>query len=213
MKFQFWQVAFFLCFICSISAQSEWKLVKERSNISVFTRHATNSKYKEVKILGRIKCEMAELVAALEDVDAHVDWVNRTMESKVIDKQSETEFLYYVSTDFPYPARDRDVVIYYKREHQKDTGVVFTTSEAKPESIPEVKGLIRIDVFSSTYKLTPNADGIIEIEYFLKVSPAGRIPAWMVNLGITKGPIETMESLFELVHSGKYADTKVVGLD
>jgi len=213
MKSQLYLIIILSCFFSQAKAQSNWKLVKERSDISVYTRHGDNSKYKEVKILGKIQCDMSELVAALEDVNAHVEWVNRTIESKIVEKYSDSKFLYYVSTDFPFPAKDRDVAIYYEREHYKDTGVVFTTSEAKPQSIPIESKYIRIDVFSSTYKLTPVDNGIIDIEYFLKVSPGGTIPAWMVNLGITKGPIETMEALFKLVHSGRYKHAVITGLD
>ncbi len=199
--------------ICELSGQGNWDIVKEKDDIIVYTRKSDNSKFKEVKINMTIKCKMNELVAALEDVDAHKDWVPYTIDSKMVKKDSDTEFYYYVSSDFPFPAKDRDVVIYYEREQAQDSKVVITRSEAAPEILPKEDGFVRVPVFSSTYVLTPLDNGIIDIEYLLKVSPGGKIPAWIINLGVTKGPIKTMESLVELIDSGKYANHNVAGVE
>lgn len=200
-----------ICF--DIQAQSKWDIVKQTDDITVFTRKSQNSKYKEVKITMTIKCTMNELVAALEDVDAHKDWVPYTIDSKMVKKDSDSEFYYYVSSDFPFPAKDRDVVIYYEREQAADSKVVITRSEAAPEVLPKSDGFVRVPVFSSTYVLTPQEEGIIDIEYLLKVSPGGKIPAWIINLGVTKGPIKTMESLIKLIDSGKYSNYDVEGVE
>ena len=50
------------------------------------------------------------------------------------------------------------------------------------------------------------------MEYYMKVNPGGLLPAWLVNLAVTKGPMDTMESLFELVESGYYENAIVHGL-
>lgn len=199
-------------FQSNIQGQNKWDIVKQTDDITVYTRKSDNSKYKEVKINMTIQCSMTELVAALEDVDAHKDWVPYTIDSKMVQKDSESKFYYYVSSDFPFPARDRDVVIYYEREQQQDSKIVITRSEAAPEVLPESDKFVRVPVFSSTYVLTPKENGIIDIEYLLKVSPGGKIPAWIINLGVTKGPIKTMESLIKLIDSGKYASYQVEGI-
>lgn len=202
------------CFsvLTTVSGQSAWDIVKQKDDITVYTRKSENSKYKEVKINMKISCTMNELVAALEDVDAHKDWVPYTIDSKMVKKDSESKFYYYVSSDFPFPAKDRDVVIYYEREQQADSKIVITRSEAAPEVLAKDEDFVRVPFFSSTYVLTPLDDGMIDIEYLLKVSPGGKIPAWIINLGVTKGPIKTMESLIDLIDSGKYANYEIEGI-
>lgn len=200
-----------LCF--ELKSQSKWDVVKQTEDIVVYTRKSANSKYKEVKINMKISCSMNELVAALEDVDAHKDWVPYTIESKMLEKDSESEFYYYVSSDFPFPAKDRDVVIYYERQQDPNTKIVTTHSKAAPEVLPESDDFVRVPVFSSTYILTPKEDGIIYIDYVLTVSPGGKLPAWIINLGVTKGPIKTMESLIDLIASGKYSNYDITGVE
>lgn len=204
-----------ICLLCifalPITAQ-DWKLVKEKEDIQVFTRKSDNSKYKEVKILAKIQTTMNELVAALEDVDKHKDWVPYTIESYMVDKLDDDKFYYYVSSDFPFPAKDRDVVIYYERSQHKSTNIVITQSTASPEYLETFDKYVRVPLFNSTYTLTPMDDGYIDIKYELKVSPGGSIPAWIINLGVTKGPIKTMESLFDLIKAGTYKHYDVAGI-
>ena len=207
-------LALIICvaFAGQLYSQSDWKLVKERESIEVFTRKASNSKYKEVKILANFKTTMNELVAALEDVDTHKDWVPYTIDSYMVKKLNPDKFYYYVSSDFPFPAKDRDVVIYYERQQNPDTKKVVTHSAAAPDYMETFNDFVRVPVFDSIYELTPKDDGTIDINYELKVSPGGSIPAWLINLGVTKGPIMTMESLVELLDSGKYRNADVVGI-
>lgn len=202
----------FLSIATKAFSQNEWKLVKEKYATMVYTKKSDKSKYKEVKITASFQTSMNELVAALEDVDTHKDWVPYTIDSYMVEKLEDDKFYYYVSSDFPFPAKDRDVVIFYERQQNPDTKVVITKSEAVPDYIEAFKEFVRVPVFSSTYILTPKQNGFIDIDYEVKVSPGGSIPAWIINLGITKGPIMTMESLAELLDSGKYNNVDVAGI-
>jgi len=201
-----------LSFVSQSFSQSEWELLKKKESILVYTKKSEDSKYKEVKIEASIQTTMTELVAALEDVDAHKDWVPHTIDSYIVEKLHEHKFYYYVSSDFPFPSNDRDLVILYERTQNPNTKVVITKSEAVPDHMETFKKFVRIPVFSSTYILEPKANGMIDIEYLLKVSPGGKIPAWLINMAITKGPIQTMESLANLLESGKYGNIDVAGV-
>ncbi len=201
-----------IVFAGQLFSQDDWKLVKEKESIEVFTRMASNSKYKEVKILANFRTTMNELVAALEDVNTHKDWVPYTIDSYMVEQLNPLKFYYYVSSDFPFPAKDRDVVILYEREQNPETGVVVTHSSAAPNYMETFRKFVRVPIFDSIYELTPKDDGTIDVNYELKVSPGGSIPAWIINLGVTKGPIMTMESLAAILDSGKYRNADVVGI-
>ncbi len=205
-------ILLFLFFATHTFSQDVWKLVKKKASTEVFTKKSDNSQYKEIKITASFQTNMNELVAALEDVDTHKEWVPYTIDSYMVEKLNEDKFYYYVSSDFPFPAKDRDAVILYKREQDPNTKVVITKSEAAPEYIDAYSEFIRVPIFSSTYILTPRKNGFIDVEYQLQVSPGGTIPAWIINLGITKGPVMTMESLADLLDSGKYDNVDVAGV-
>lgn len=190
----------------------EWSLVKDRNNIKVYVRQLKTGDFKDVRIVGNVKAGLNEVVASLEDVDGHKLWVKNTIESKFVSQQSPDNFHYYISTDMPFPIQDRDVVVHYKREQDPITKVVKTSSVAVPDMIPVKQTFVRIPEFTSTYTLTPVSKTETKIEYFLRIDPGGILPAWLVNLAIATGSIETMESLFDILQSGKYSHVSVANL-
>lgn len=192
-----------------VSNDDVWKLVKTKDNIEVYARKLDDERFKEVKVIGKIKTTLTELVLAIEDVEAQKEWVIRTIESKVLETGKEGEFYYYVSTNLPFPVQDRDLVVYYERNQDPVTRIVRTRSRAVPDKLELQEGFIRIPVFDSEYVLLPKENGWIEMEYYLKVDPGGALPPWLVNLAISKGPYDTMESLFNIVKSGRYKGKKL----
>jgi hypothetical protein len=190
----------------------DWKLVKEEKNIKVFIRKPDNSKYEQIRIISKTQSQLSEIVNALEDVNHHKDWVYATEESYIINKTDVSNFDYYVTIDMPFPVKDRDLVIRYKRTQDPNSKVVTINSVSAPGIKAEVKSLVRIKEFETSYKLTPLENGWVEIDYFLTADPGGSLPAWVVNLVTTKGPLETMRSLFVLLENGEYKNAQVEGI-
>ena len=195
----------------SFVLSDDWKLVKKNEQFKVFVRKPDGNAYEQIKIIAQTTASMSEVVAALEDVDHHKDWVYATGESYILETRSYDDFDYYVTVKMPFPIKDRDLTIHLRREVHP-SGIVKILSKSKTNIKDHVDGKVRISDFESHYILSPMDDGLIEIEYFLNVDPAGTLPAWVVNLVTTKGPTETMNSLLELLDSGHYKDAFVEGL-
>jgi len=203
----------FICFLIVASGFSqEWKPVKEKDNIQVFSRKAKTASLKEVKVIGKVEANLHEVVAALEDFDYHEEWVFKTIESRIIEHVSEGKLYYYISSAFPFPTKDRDLVVYYERTQDPVTKIVFTKATAAPNKESKNDKFIRIEEFVGTYEIKPSANGWIEIEYLLQTDPGGSLPKWIINLAIVDGPLKTMKGLFDLIKTGKYKEDKVDGI-
>ena len=189
-----------------------WKLVKSRDNIEVFVRKLDNATFKEVKIIGVVNCELSELVASIEDVPHHKNWVTRTMESRILNKIEDGHIIYYLTMDMPFPIKDREIVIEYQRQFDPESNSLVLISNEYESPYPGNDNYVRIPEYFSQYQVTDKGNGQLHIEYYMKVNPGGSVPAWVVNLVAVSGPMDTMESLFDLVESGYYKDAKVRGL-
>ena len=194
------------------SDDDDWKLMKENERYSIYARKLTKSKFKEIKVIGRIQSSLSAIVMALEDIEYQKEWVLRTLDAYEIEQLGVGNYHFYLSTDMPFPVSDRDLVCYYERTQDPETKVVTTISYATPELIPEEESLVRIPSFDSYYILTPDDDGWLDMEYFLKIDPGGALPAWVVNLAATTGPNSTMRALYKVIASGKYDDIVVEGI-
>ncbi len=194
------------------STSDDWKLVKDKEDFKVYIRKPEGGNFEQIKIIALTSSPMNAIVAALEDVDKHKDWVYATGESYVIERRTQADFDYYVTVEMPFPVKNRDLTIKYSRTYDPSSGVVLIESTGISGLKDEVKNYVRIKEFYSTYTLTPQENGKIEIEYFLNANPGGSLPAWVVNLVTTKGPTETMRSLLDLLETGEYDNRVVSGL-
>ena len=196
----------------AISQSGDWELTQASDETKVYTRKKIGEKFKELKILTRYRTKLNAIMAAFDDTERHKDWVYKTPESYTVEKVDDKTIIYYVKSDLPFPIADRDLVIKYKWEQDPDTKVILTESVGIIGKVKTDDSTIRVDDFVSKYTLTPKADGWIDIEYYAKMDPAGKIPAWLVNLAVTTGPIKTMNNLFDLLDSGLYDNIKIDGV-
>ena len=210
MKFCKIIVLLMFSYIAPIYGQdSDWELKSETDNIEVYTRKLEGEKFKEIKILTQCKTSLNAIMAAFDDTEGHKDWVYKSPESYTVERVDDQTLIYYIKSDLPFPATDRDLVIKYTWTQDPETKIISTMSEGVVGKVEEYDANIRVKDFVSTYKLTPQENGWIDIEYYAKMDPAGKLPAWLVNLAVTSGPIKTMEQLFEIIESGKY-DAQII---
>ncbi len=180
------------------SYEPPWELVKEEGNLKVYTRKSFDSEIKELRITTSMKVPLKDFIDALNDADSYKDWVYKCESSSLVQKVSETELYYQIETDFPFPLSDRDLVVHTKQRID-DSGTFYSNSVASPDKRPEEEGVVRINLYESQWKVTPQNDGSVYIDYNSKVDPAGNIPLWVINLGITVGPVKSMERFTQFV--------------
>lgn len=189
------------------STPTEWELVVNKDAINIYTRANPDSGIKEVRVTTQIKIGLTELMTFLGDVPNYPNWVFKCSKANRLATNSEQDYYYYTQTEIPFPLKDRDLVV-HSRQWQDAGGVVHSRSQAAPDYIPRNDNLVRIQYFESNWKITPGQDGMVFIDYTVKTDPGGGIPAWVVNLAITKGPLKTMQQLMASLPQKQYEEVK-----
>jgi len=198
----------------SLSAYAqEWNLVKDKDGIAVYTRKIAGQAIKDVRINTTLHTNLHELIAALEDFELQESWVRNTKESRKIEELSPAHFFFYVATDFPFPAKDRDAVMEYKRTQDPDSRVVDIAYEAFPDKLPTDPGYVRMPALTASYTLTPVAENTVAVEYYIRADIGGSIPSWIINMAISVGPRDTMLALRKVLASGRYSGVVVEGVE
>lgn len=188
---------------------TSWTLKKNENGISVYTRGAEDSDFKELKSVVVLKTSLSSIVSLLNDWDTYPQWVYRCGKSSTLKKISDSEVIHYQTVVAPWPADNRDFVVNVKLTQDPVTKIIVIKSESKPEYIPEVEDHVRIKKFRASWTLVPLSDGRVEVTYQLLVDPAGYVPAWIINLAVVDGPYETALNLSEWVKKKKYKEAVV----
>jgi len=190
----------FFLFFGKIEAQNfdktDWQLKTTENNLKLYTRNNDQSGVKEVRIKTEIATSLDKLFAVLGDVSNYEKWVYKCSEAKMIKVISENDYYYYTRSDLPFPLSDRDIVVRSRQWKDKD-GLFYSHSSIIHNMVKTKKGIVRIKEFDAYWKITKKENGILGIDYVVQTHPGGSLPNWAINLGIAKGPIETMKSLIK----------------
>lgn len=186
-----------------------WQLKKDEKGVTVYTRNAENSAFKELKAVAYLKTSISSIVGLLYDFEKYPEWVYKCGTSGTLKTISEKELIHYQTVIAPWPISNRDFIVNIKIGQDELTKVVSIKSYANGTYIPVSPDYVRIMNFNASWTLTPQKDGTVEIVYQLLVDPAGAIPAWAVNMAIVDGPFETMNKIKERVFKDEYQKAKI----
>ena len=189
-------------------SQSDWKLQKSENGIKVYTRDLPDSNFDEIKTTTNFECSLSDLVALLTDIESHTSWIYQCKQSKLVKTISSTELYYYLETQVPWPASNRDGVVCFKFSQDSVTKIVTVASQNVPDVLPEFTGIVRVPKLVASWQFTPKADGTVDAEYQLNVNPGGDVPAWIVNMFSVEGPYESITNMKKLLAQNKYKSVK-----
>ena len=180
----------------SLQDDNGWKVVQSTDKYKIYTRKTDKSKIKEVRAEGILSCSLESIIEALNDVEHYPDWIYKCTKSYQFAIINKDEYHYYVYTDIPFPFTDRDLVV-NTNQWVDENNYWHSESKAKPKMIKKNKGVIRIKKHRTKWKIRNNSPNSVHFEYNLCTDPSGLLPAWILNLAVTKGPINTIRSLEE----------------
>lgn len=185
-----------------------WNLEKSKNGILVYSSIPEGQKIKQIKVKTTAKTTLSAAIAVLKEVENYTSWIYSCNASRLINKKNELEMIYYSETSTPWPLQNRDLVVYNKIAQDKTTKKVQSISTPLPNKIPEKENLVRVTDFYGEWTFTPINENEINIEYYLRIDPAGNIPAWMLNMFIDVGPYQTLEKFKQLVELPQYKNAK-----
>ena len=175
-----------------------WALRSDGDEMWVYTRARAGSAIKEVKLIMNVDAGIHDLNAVLNEAERQPEWVFRCNEGRDLGGDINAGGWYYYSRiDMPWPLEDRDVVGRVKAHADGRTYTSHTV--AAPERTPAVEGCVRLTDFDVNTTYRPLGEGRTEVTYELHSEPGGAVPAWLVNLFVERGPVETMTRLRDLV--------------
>ena len=187
---------------------TNWKIEKVKNGITVYTHIPEGSNLKEIRMVSSAKATLSEAVAILVDVEGYPNWIYNCQSAKVINRVKNNEVIYYSVTKAPWPILDRDLVVRNTIYQNANTKAVYSQSEAQTDIVPDITGRIRIKNMFGLWRFTPIGNGEIEIEYYIKVDPAGILPPWVVNMFIANGPYQSMLNFKAQLNNEKYKNSK-----
>lgn len=190
---------------------NDWYIVKQDNTrqITTYAKNEEGQSLRSFKIEAEFNASLATLASIQFDIANIKKWYWETLESRLISKVSETEYIYYLKFKVPL-AEDRDVVVKatvdpYKQGHNS---TLLLTLRATPSAVPVPTGVTRMTTFNMDMKFTPLLSGKTQMVVEGLIDPAGDLPVWTTNLFQHQAPYSTMLGLYRMTQKAEYANPK-----
>lgn len=201
---RFFVMILLLQFSIAGAAAGEWSLVKDSDDIRVYSRKSADSAINEVRAVTTVNTEVRTVVQLLRDHQSRPRWDSYSGEVFVHETLSPTEELLYLHSDLPWPVSDRDMLAHVKWFYEPGSGVVYTQSEATSGILPPRPGRIRVTRARQQWRLTPVAQGRVEISTEIFLDPAGPLPPWLVNMLSVDAPYNSLNGIRRVLGEGGF---------
>ena len=189
-------VLLFLFLSINISrAQRNCDLKLEKDNIKIYTCDVVNSKFKAVSASFEIESTLSQLAAMVLDIDHYDAWQYKTLSSRILNRVSEREIVYYTEIAAPVLTDNRDFVIQLTIDQNPHTREMTIEAVSIPGHVLPKDGVIRVSYSKARWIVKPVSNTSIRVDYFIELDLGGMVPPWMVNMVAPQAPYETFKAL------------------
>ena len=194
-------------FICAASAQNieHAKLSIHKNNIKVWTYPQQSSPVFLYKAETTFNVPLEKAAALILDVDHAGKWVPYVGSVKVLSRDDQKgEFLLYMVLDFPFPLKDRDLVV--KGKMSKDAqGIISIQNTAIEGGYPLNPDYVRIRQYEGDWTFQKLGNQKVKVSTYGYANPEGSIPLSFVNMFVQQQPYQMLQKMKnELGKSGSY---------
>ena len=194
-------IIFFSTSLFAIPAftQDNWELVKEEEQIKVYlnknqnNKHLTHVRASSTTNRGSLK----DYYALMKNVDNYKSWMHGVKNIELLERQTENEFTYYMLSDLPWPAKDRDIVINTKVHYEKNKNRVYTDAENQQNIVPEKEGVRRLQKMNASWSFEQINPETIKIKYEGRIHSSIVLPDWLKKHVSYIAPFNTIKNIKE----------------
>ena len=159
-----------------------WQLVKNKQDITVYTKSVVGSNILKVKTQVVINTGIHQIQKILDDVPHRKNWIPYLKSSAIAYAFSNTDKLEYSHFSAPWPASDRDFVYRLRLIYQDENRLVYHMKSENSALLPVHDNIIRAELIESMYTLTALTEQQTHVELIFHADPKGWLPVWIINI-------------------------------
>jgi ribosome-associated toxin RatA of RatAB toxin-antitoxin module len=182
------------------------KLSINKNNIKVWTIQDSQNPIMMYKAETTLNVPIEQAVALILDVDHAVEWVPFLSQMKVLSRDDKKgEFQLYMVLDFPFPLKDRDLVVQGKMSKDAQ-GIISIQNKAIKKGYLLNKNYVRLNQYEGDWSFQKLGPQKVKVSTYGYANPEGSIPLSVVNMFVQQQPYQMLQKMkVELEKSKNFA--------
>lgn len=171
------------------------KLSMNKNNIKVWTYQNSQNPVFLYKAETIYDTPLEKAVGLILDVDHAVQWVPYMGSVKVLSRDDRKgEFLLYMVLDFPFPLKDRDLVVQGKMVKDAQ-GVISIKNKAIDKGYAKNPDYVRLTHYEGDWSFQKLANNKVKVSTYGYANPEGSIPLTFVNMFVQQQPYQMLQKM------------------
>jgi hypothetical protein len=189
------------------SGSAQWELAGERGGVTLYSRKLPGTGLKRFKAIDRVAASLSSVVAAMRDNDIgpEVGFVDGR------DLEGGTPHLFYTSFHSPMPLmfKTREYVVKNVLTQDPQTKEVLFIVTAAPDRLPPDPCCVRVTKMDNSWRLTPQENGEVQIEWAINMDAGGFAPYFLLNQAYPDFMYQKFPVMTEIMRREKYRNVKL----
>ena len=214
---QFTCVCLLLCSVPqevgAAQAMTEWREIADEEGIKVYKREVPGTSFFSFRGVGVVDADIFDVYAVIFDIKNKTNLLANCGDYQLLKYKGLGNLVVYTRTQAPvFFISDRDSVLETQVKFENDKKRILANFQKTDDSIfPPVDGAVRTNAVKGGWILEAQPDGKTRLTYEVNADPGGLLPAWLVNLGSRKLPLNTIRNMREQVLETKaYARSRML---
>ncbi|WP_226911307.1 START domain-containing protein [Gallaecimonas mangrovi] len=187
-------------------AFGQWQQQDTKDGVQLWTQRSASGQL-QIKAQCQAVTRLSAFVAVMNDLPAIPKWMAFVSSVVQLDKPSSTQDIVATQFDLPWPAKNRDMIT-LSTWHQDPDLTLHLTFTDQGGDYPLAPGFIRMKKVSGEWTLTPQSQGMTQIQYVGSADAGGWLPHWLVNHLSLRSTAKTMASLCSRITKLEYQDAQ-----
>lgn len=171
-----------------------WIETINEDGIRVFKRVRAGSPYEEVRAEARLSGKVGDFLPFFNDPAHYKKWVYGTIESRMLNRTKDFDFVFQGVFDIPWPFENRELISRVELI-QGAVGELTAKLSHHEDKTSVGQGLVRVERFESLWKVVQVEEKKVDLSIEMYVEPGGKLPPFIVNLVLSRIQLWSINNL------------------
>lgn len=188
----------------TVTAAETAKLSIDKNQIKVWTIQSSENSVLSYKAETILDTSIERAVAIVLDVEQAKSWIPNVASAQLLSQDlSKGEFKLYMVLDFPFPLKDRDLIVQGKISKDAN-GIISIKNKAIQQGKAKNPDYIRLQRYQGDWSFQKLAANKVKVMTSGYADPEGAIPQSVTNLFVQQQPYQMLQKMkIELVKPNK----------
>jgi hypothetical protein len=172
---------------------NQWEKVKEKDGVEVFQKKVGD--HLAFRGVGILRGTTSKFLRVLHDPSTWPHWVENLKAGKLIEKKSESHFIFHQVIGTPFPMKDREAVFQSIVSRKNSSTTLVEMKSVNHEAVKRSEECIRVEIIYSLYQVEELGKEKVRVSFENLSHSGGTVPKFLSNWAAQSYPVSLLRGI------------------